>query len=172
MSVSFADSKAESGKRGSDAWRDFVDRSKSFVHRQLGIFRGREVSVGDEETLAAFDGPARAIRCAAAINQAAASQGVILKIGLHTGECDARGDRYSGFAVDLARQIAILSKDGNIMVSRTVKDLVAGSGLEFDEVGVRSFEGVEGEWRLFTVKSERGITNINIAPPAQAGDSR
>lgn len=152
MSVSFADTEAEIEKRGSVVWTDFVARSKSFVHRQLGIFKGREVSIGDEETLAAFDGPARAIRCAEAIKQAAVAQNVTLRIGLHTGECDVLGDTYSGFAVDLARKIAELSSDGNILVSRTVKDLVAGSGLAFSDIGVRSFDGVEGDWRLFTVE--------------------
>ena len=151
MNVSFADPDGESTKRGTDEWTAFIARSKSFVHRQLHLFKGREVAVGDDETLAAFDGPARAIRCAAAINQAAVAQGVTLRIGLHTGECDVRGDTYSGFAVDLARQIANLSEGGNILVSRTVKDLVAGSGLAFGEFGVRSFEGVDGDWRLFTV---------------------
>ncbi len=153
MSVSFADPDAESARRGTIEWENFIARSKAFVHRQLPMYKGREVSVGDEETLAAFDGPARAIRCAAAINQAAAAQGVSLQIGLHTGECDVLDDKYSGFAVDLARQIAGLSESGNILVSRTVKDLVAGSGLEFSEFGVRSFDGVDGEWRLFTVDS-------------------
>ena len=152
MSVSFADPDAESARRGTIEWENFIARSKAFVHRQLPMYKGREVSVGDEETLAAFDGPARAIRCAAAINQAAAAQGVSLRIGLHTGECDVLDDKYSGFAVDLARQIAGLSESGNILVSRTVKDLVAGSGLEFSEFGVRSFDGVDGEWRLFTVE--------------------
>ena len=153
MSVSFADPDAESARRGTIEWENFIARSKAFVHRQLPMYKGREVSVGDEETLAAFDGPARAIRCAAAINHAAAAQGVSLRIGLHTGECDVLDDKYSGFAVDLARQIAGLSESGNILVSRTVKDLVAGSGLEFSEFGVRSFDGVDGEWRLFTVDS-------------------
>lgn len=152
MSVSFADPQAESARRGTIEWENFIARSKSFVHRQLPMYKGREVSVGDEETLAAFDGPARAIRCAAAINKAAIAQGVTLRIGLHTGECDVHGDTYSGFAVDLARQIADLSSDGNILVSRTVKDLVAGSGLTFGDFGVRSFDGVEGDWRLFNVE--------------------
>jgi class 3 adenylate cyclase len=151
MCVSFADADGEAVKRGTDAWNDFVTRSKTFVHRQLGMFRGREVAIGDEETLAAFDGPARAIRCALAINDAAVSQGVTLRIGLHTGECDVQGDTYSGFAVDLARQVAGLSEGGNILVSRTVKDLVAGSGLEFKEFGTRSFDSVDGKWRLFKV---------------------
>ncbi len=152
MSVSFADTGTEFGKRGDEEWADFIDSSKRFVHKQLNLFKGREVSIGDDETLAAFDGPARAIRCASAINEAARSRGVALSIGLHTGECDVLGDTYSGFAVELARRIRSTSSDGNIIVSRTVKDLVAGSGLNFDEIGVHSFDGVDGEWRLFSVR--------------------
>ena len=153
ISISFADPDSEMDKMGSEAWTDFVDRSKTFVHKQLNLFRGREVSVGDDETLAAFDGPARAIRCATAINGAASAQGVTLRIGLHTGECDVVGDAYSGFAVNLARKIASESSDGHILVSRTVKDLVAGSGLTFNEIGMRAFDGIDGEWRLFSVNS-------------------
>lgn len=151
MSISFADPSGESEKRGSEAWLEFVNRSKKFVHKQLRLFKGREVSVGNEETLAAFDGPARAIRCAKAINDSASIQGVTLKIGLHTGECDVSDDRYSGFAVDLARKIAETSTGSNIVVSRTVKDLVAGSGLKFTEFGNQAFENIDGEWRLFEV---------------------
>lgn len=153
MSVSFADTDSEIGKRSDEDWTSFVDSSKRFVHKQLSLFKGREVSVGDDETLAAFDGPARAIRCATAINEAARSRGVALSIGLHTGECDVVGETYSGFAVELARRIRTTSVDGNIIVSRTVKDLVAGSGLEFTEFGSQIFDGIEGNWRLFSVKS-------------------
>jgi class 3 adenylate cyclase len=152
ISLSFADAEGERAQRGEVEWARFVADSREFMHRQLVLFKGREVSVGDDETLAAFDGPARAIRCAAAVNEAAAAQGVMLRTGLHTGECDVVGDTYSGFAVELARKIAGLSVDGSILVSRTVKDLVAGSGLEFKELGMRTFEGIDGDWRLFTVQ--------------------
>lgn len=154
MCVSLADPRSEEEKHPGVDWSEFVERSKSYVHRQLRMFKGREVSVGDEETLAAFDGPARAIRCAAAINKAALSQGVTLRIGLHTGECDVRGEVYGGFAVDLARKISETSTGSNIVVSRTVKDLVAGSGLKFTEIGNTKFEGIDGNWRLFEVMSE------------------
>ncbi len=90
--------------------------------------------------------------------EAAKRSGVAIRAGLHTGECDVVGDSYGGFAVDLARRIAGLSADGNILVSRTVKDLVAGSGLSFEEFGRRSFEGIDGEWRLFSTvqRSQNG----------------
>ncbi|HMT06912.1 MAG TPA: alpha/beta fold hydrolase [Pyrinomonadaceae bacterium] len=148
--IELADPSSEEEKHKDD-WNEFTERSKSYVHKQLRLFKGKVVSVGDERTLAAFDGPARAIRCASAINQASARAGIALKIGIHTGECDVRGDVYSGFAVDLATKIAELSTDGNILVSRTVKDLVAGSGLKFNEVGIQEFENIDGQWRLFEV---------------------
>lgn len=152
MSVSFADPTGEASRRGDDRWAGMVDRSRSFMKRQLELFKGREISVGDDETLAAFDGPARSIRCAITIAEAATRSGITVRVGLHTGECNVSGDSLSGFAVDLAHHIAGLSEDGLIIVSRTVKDLVAGSGLSFSELGMRSFDGVEGEWRLFSVE--------------------
>lgn len=152
MSVTFADAEGERKRRGEDAWSKFVAASRDVVHKRLELFRGKVVSVGDDETLAAFDGPARAIRCAIALNDAAARQDVALAIGLHTGECDVIGDVYGGFAVELASRVRSTSIDGNIIVSRTVKDLVAGSGIEFNEAGLSSFEGIDGNWRLFAVE--------------------
>ncbi|MEQ1643231.1 MAG: alpha/beta fold hydrolase, partial [Pyrinomonadaceae bacterium] len=151
MSVSFADPAAEASRRGNADWAEMVERSRTFMHKQLELFKGRQISVGDDETLAAFDGPARAIRCAITIAEAAKRSGISVRTGLHTGECDVRGDSLSGFAVDLAHSVADLSTDGQILVSRTVKDLVAGSGLIFAEIGVKTFPDVEGEWRLFSV---------------------
>lgn len=153
VSISFNDAEGEKQRRGAPEWSRFVAASRAFMHRRLVLFRGRVVSVGDDETLAAFDGPARAIRCAMSVADAAAAQGVTLKIGLHTGECEVSSGVYSGFAVDLAQRIAAVSAGGNIIVSRTVKDLVAGSGLKFEEIGEREFEGIDGKWRLFEVVS-------------------
>lgn len=126
--------------------------AQAFVRRQLELFKGREVAYDNGGVLATFNGPARAIRCAVAIKEAAERLGVRVKTGLHTGECDVVGNKYSGFAVDLAQKIADECGPDNILVSRTVKDLVAGSGIVFEEYGIRSFDGAEGEWRLFTVK--------------------
>ena len=130
---------------------DLGGQMRQFIRWQLDNFRGREISYGNGELLATFDGPARGIRCAAAIVTAADRAGVKLKTGLHTGECDVARGLYSGFAVELGRRIAADSDTGDILVSRTVKDLVAGSGLVFEESGLRSFDGIEGEWRLFKV---------------------
>lgn len=151
LSVSFADPSGEASRRGNAGWAEVVERSRLFMHKQLELFKGREISVGDDETLAAFDGPARAIRCAITIAEAAKRSGISVRTGLHTGECDVRGDSLSGFAVDLAHSVAQLSADRQILVSRTVKDLVAGSGLSFVEFGMQTFPGVDGEWRLFSV---------------------
>ncbi len=125
--------------------------TRALVQKQIGLFRGREIRIGGNEVLAAFDGPARAIRCAEAIISAARKERSSLKIGLHTGECDVVDGTYAGFAVELARKIADTAEPGSPLVSRTVKDLVAGSGLSFREFGVRSFRGVEGSWPLFTL---------------------
>lgn len=130
-------------------------RLQSYIRRQLDLFKGREVSNGTDGVLATFDGPARAIRCAAAITDSANNLGVQVQTGLHTGECDVRDGTYSGFAVDLAKRVAGESAPGAVLVSRTVKDLVAGSGIEFAEFGVESFPGLPGEWRLFTVANRR-----------------
>lgn len=126
-------------------------RAAAHIRRQLELFKGNEVSIDDSGLLATFDGPARAIRCASAIRGLAERLDLTLKTGLHTGECDYSRQTYSGYAVDLAQRIADASAPGNMLVSRTVKDLVAGSGLAFEEVGMHSFDGIEGEWRLFNV---------------------
>lgn len=128
------------------------EKTKAHIRRQLELFKGNEVSYHNGDVLAAFDGPARAIRCAASITESASRLGTEVKIGLHTGECDFVDGKFSGFAVELARQIANESEPYRVLVSRTVKDLVAGSGLIFEEHSTTSFEGVDGEWHLFSVK--------------------
>jgi len=141
LSVKIVDSPSE----------DALRQVKAHIRRQLELFKGNEVRIDDNGILATFDGPARAIRCAAAISSSADRLSVTLKTGLHTGECDYSQQTYSGYAVELAQCIADAASPGNMLVSRTVKDLVAGSGLTFEEAGMRSFEGMDGEWRLFTV---------------------
>lgn len=130
---------------------DDHEQAKEHIRRQLDLFKGREVSYNNGGMLATFDGPARAIRCATAIAETATRLGVPIKTGLHTGECDVADGKYGGFAVVLARKITDKAKPDNILVSRTVKDLVAGSGIVFEEFGIEALDGVEGEWRLFTV---------------------
>ncbi len=133
-------------------WDAFLQRSGVFVRRQIELFKGREVAFDAQGLLAVFDGPARAIRCAMAINDSARRLNISVKTGLHTGECEVRGQIYSGLAVELAQKIADEANLGEILASRTVKDLVAGSGLNFMENSVKTFPEIAGEWRIFTVK--------------------
>jgi len=141
-----------SGSVEENDWENLLDRSGVYFRRQIELFKGREISFNKNGLLAVFDGPARAIRCASAIGNAARQFDIQVKAGLHTGECDVVGDKYSGLAVRMATEIAEESNVNEILVSRTVKDLVAGSGLGFQEYAVKSFSGTEGEWRLFNVE--------------------
>lgn len=133
-------------------WNDLIERSRDFVSRQIRLFKGREISFDEQGILATFDGPARAIRCGTSISDAAIRLGLNVKTGLHTGECDVLGDKISGVAVNLAGKIADDAKFGEILASRTVKDLVAGSGLNFEESILKTFDDVQGNWRIFSVK--------------------
>ncbi|HEY8563747.1 MAG TPA: alpha/beta fold hydrolase [Pyrinomonadaceae bacterium] len=133
-------------------WESFLQRSGVFVRRQIELFKGREVAFDQNGLLAVFDGPARALRCAMAINDSAQQLNIDVKTGLHTGECEVRGRAYSGVAVELAQKIADEARFGEILASRTVKDLVAGAGINFSDNFVKSFPELAGEWRIFTVK--------------------
>ncbi len=133
-------------------WKRLIERSGVYVSHQIQLFKGNEVSFDENGILATFDGPARAIRCASAITDSALRLGLRVKTGVHTGECDVIGDKFSGFAVKLAQNIANEAELGEVLVSRTVKDLVAGSGLTFHEHSLQTFSDIQGEWRLFTVK--------------------
>lgn len=150
LNVKIVDSQIGS-KKNTD-WKDLIENSRNYVSRQIEIFKGREISFDENGILATFDGPARAIRCACAITDAARRLSIDVKTGLHTGECDVVGEKYSGFAVNLAEKIAAESGAGEILVSRTVKDLVAGSGINFKERGVKSFGEEYDKFRLFSVK--------------------
>jgi class 3 adenylate cyclase len=108
--------------------------------------------------LATFDGPARAIRCACAIQDAVKPLGIAVRAGLHTGECEMIGDDVGGIAVHIGARVAAMAEPGEVLVSGTVKDLVAGSGLRFTERGAHPLKGVPGEWRLYSVDEKRGQT--------------
>lgn len=137
-----------------DADPEMIRRAGVFVRRQIGLFKGREVSIAENAVLAAFDGPARAIRCVLAIAESAGRLNIPVAAGLHTGECEVNDGAYSGTAVELAEHIAAEAEPGSIVVSRTVKDLVAGSGIGFRELGVRRFGTSPELWRLFTVEGQ------------------
>jgi class 3 adenylate cyclase len=118
---------------------------------KLDRFRGREVHTASDGFLATFDGPGRAIQCACAIRDAVRALGVEVRIGLHTGEIEVRGGDVAGLAVHIGARVSALASGGEVMVSSTVKDLVAGSGIRFEERGEHELKGVPGAWRLFAV---------------------
>ena len=122
-----------------------------YARRELALFRGKEIEMTNGHLFATFDGPARAIRCALAIVDAAARLGMRARAGLHTGECDVTGKTIGGLTVQLGESVAGLASSGEVLISHTVKDLVAGSGIEFEPRGAHALESLPGEWRLFTV---------------------
>jgi class 3 adenylate cyclase len=139
---------------GDQRWRELLRKHDAIVREQLERWRGREAEALGDGFLATFDGPARAVRCADAILRAVEPVGLQVRAGAHTGECEHVGDDVGGIAVHIGARVADLAEGGEVVVSSTVKDLVAGSGLSFSEKGVRELEGVPGEWRLFAL--ERG----------------
>jgi class 3 adenylate cyclase len=136
---------------GDRRWHALLDAHDAAVRTELGHFRGREIKTTGDGFLACFDGPARAIRCACAIAASAHTLGIEVRAGLHTGECEARGDDLAGLAVHIAARVAALAQPGEVLCSRTVTDLVAGSGIRFTDRGVRSLKGVPGRWHTFAV---------------------
>ncbi len=137
---------------GDQGWRTLLEKHDAAVRRELEHFRGREVNTTGDGFLATFDGPARAIRCACTIRDGMRELGLEVRAGLHTGECElVRGD-VAGIAVHTAARVAALAGPGEVLVSSTVKDLVAGSGTEFEQRGDHELKGVPGEWRLFVVQ--------------------
>ncbi len=137
---------------GDRRWRELLETYYAMIRRQLDRFRGREVKTIGDGFLATFDGPARAIRCAKAIAEGARSLGIDVRVGLHTGECETMGEDVTGIAVHIGSRVATEAVPGEVLVSSTVKDLVAGSGLEFADRGVHSLKGVPDTWQLFAVK--------------------
>jgi class 3 adenylate cyclase len=136
---------------GDRRWRDVLQDHQALVRRQLERFRGREVKTTGDGFVATFDGPARAIRCGWAIRDGASSAGVLVRIGLHVGEIEMMGDDVSGLAVHIAQRVQSTAKPGEVLVSRTVTDLVAGSGINFIERGEHTLKGIPGTWHLYTV---------------------
>jgi class 3 adenylate cyclase len=137
---------------GDRGWRDLLARHHSAVRRQLARFRGEELDTAGDGFFATFDGPARAIRCAQAIIADVGELGLDLRAGLHTGECELHDGKLAGIAVSVGSRVAGEAGPGQVVVSGTVRDLVAGSGIDFEELGARALKGVPGEWRLFAVR--------------------
>jgi class 3 adenylate cyclase len=136
---------------GDRRWKELLVAHRNAVRRELSVFRGVEIDTAGDGFFASFDGPARAIACARRIVEAADEQGIQLRTGLHTGECERDGDKISGLAVHIGARVAAYAQPGEILVSRTVKDLVAGSELGFEDRGEHNLKGVPGEWRLFAL---------------------
>jgi class 3 adenylate cyclase len=145
------DSTRRAAEMGDRDWHALLDAHDAVVRSQLARFRGREVNTSGDGFLAMFDGPQRAIRCAMAIRDAVQALGIEVRAGLHTGECEVRGDDIGGIGVHIGARVSALAGPNDVLVSSTLRDLVIGSGLEFEERGVQELKGVPGEWRLFAV---------------------
>ena len=147
------DSTRHTAQIGDRDWHALLDAHDAVVRSQLARFRGREVNTSGDGFLAMFDGPQRAIRCAMAIRDAVQALGIEVRAGLHTGECEVRGDDIGGIAVHIGARVSALAGSNEVLVSSTLRDLVIGSGLEFEDRGTHQLKGVPGEWHLFTVAS-------------------
>ncbi|MFQ5929956.1 MAG: adenylate/guanylate cyclase domain-containing protein, partial [Acidobacteriota bacterium] len=139
---------------GDRRWHDVLDSFYSLVRRELQRFRGREVDTAGDGVFATFNGPARAIRCACTLVAAVRDLGVAVRVGLHTGECEVMGEKVGGIAVHTGARVAGKANVNEVLVSSTVKDLVAGSGIQFEDRGVEVLKGISGEWHLFAVDQE------------------
>jgi class 3 adenylate cyclase len=136
---------------GDAEWHRVLERHDDLVRRELGRWRGREVKHLGDGFFASFEGPARAIHCAQAIAEGVRRFGIEIRAGIHTGECERRGDDLAGMAVNIGARVGAAARAGEILVSGTVRDLVVGSGIAFDDRGEHELRGVPGEWRLYAV---------------------
>lgn len=147
------DSTRRAAEMGDRDWHALLDAHDAVVRAQLTRFRGREVNTSGDGFLAMFDGPQRAIRCAMAIRDAVQALGIEVRAGLHTGECEVRGDDIGGIGVHIGARVSALAGANEVLVSSTLRDLVIGSGLQFEDRGARELKGVPGDWHLFAVIS-------------------
>jgi len=154
MFTDIVDSTRLANEMGDDRWVDLLNAHHEFVHKSLDQFRGRNVRSTGDGVLATFDGPARAIGCGLKLSREVQKFGLNLRVGLHTGEVELRGDELQGIAIHLAARVMAQASGAEVLVSRTVKDLVVGSGYNFDSRGMYSLKGIPGEWELFRVLVE------------------
>jgi class 3 adenylate cyclase len=140
---------------GDRRWRDLAEAHDQVVRRALARHRGKEIKTMGDGFFASFDGPARAIRCAQEAVREAERIGIPVRAGVHTGECDVVGDDLAGLAVNIGARVGALAGAGEVLVSQTVKDLVVGSGIEFEDRGTHTLKGVPGEWRLYASQTAR-----------------
>jgi pimeloyl-ACP methyl ester carboxylesterase len=147
------DSTKTAAELGDKSWREVLERHQGTVRRALDRFGGREVKSTGDGFLATFDGPARGVRCAHNILESSQRDGVLVRAGLHTGECEVMGDDIGGMAVHIAARVSALAGTSEVLVSRTVKDLTAGSGLDFAERGTHELKGVPDSWELYLAET-------------------
>ncbi|MEX2647280.1 MAG: adenylate/guanylate cyclase domain-containing protein [Gaiellaceae bacterium] len=147
-------STAKTAELGDRRWRDLLHEHHAFIRRHLVRYRGRELDTAGDGFFASFDGPARAIRCACAIAEGVTQLGIEVRAGLHTGECEVVDGKVGGIAVHIGARVTAEAGPGEVLVSSTVRDLVAGSGIEFEERGSAQLKGVPGEWHLYAVRPE------------------
>jgi class 3 adenylate cyclase len=145
---------------GDRRWAELLEDHQQIVRQELARFRGREIDTAGDGFLATFDGPARAIQCVSAIRDAVKALGIEIRAGLHTGECEMVGEKIRGVAVHIGARVAALAGPGEILVSRTVRDLVAGSGLAFEDRGTHVLKGVPGEWQVFVAQEAGGASSL------------
>ena len=139
----------QAARLGDHSWQELLERHHSLVRKELARFRGREVDTAGDGFLATFDGPARAIRCACSIRDGVRRLGIEIRAGLHTGEIEQKGAKISGIAVHIGARVVGTARASEVLVSSTVKDLVAGSGIRFADRGPHVLKGIPGEWHLF-----------------------
>jgi class 3 adenylate cyclase/pimeloyl-ACP methyl ester carboxylesterase len=144
-------SSAVAAELGDRAWRELLERHHALVRRELARYRGEEKDTAGDGFFATFDGPARAIRCADAIAEGVRALGLEIRAGVHTGECELHEGKVAGLAVVIGARVAAAADGGEVLVSQTVKDLVAGAGIEFEDRGERELKGVPGAWRVYSV---------------------
>lgn len=144
-------STAKAVELGDREWRELLEQHHRLIRRELIRYRGAELDVAGDGFFARFDGPARAVRCASAITEGVRELGLEVRAGLHTGECELLDGKVGGIAVHIGARVAKEAQPGEVLVSSTVKDLVAGSGLQFEDRGPTELKGVPGEWRLYAV---------------------
>ena len=144
-------STAKAVELGDRRWRELLEQHHARIRTQLALFRGIELDTAGDGFFARFDGPARAIRCACAIRDAVTDLGLEVRAGLHTGECEIVDGKVAGVAVSIGARVAAHAESGEVLVSQTVRDIVAGSGIEFDDRGTHELKGIPGEWHLYSV---------------------
>ncbi len=150
MFVDIANSTQKLAELGDSAWKEKLNSYYAIVRRELDRYRGKETNTAGDGILATFDGPARAVRCASAISASVKALGIDVRAGVHTGEVEQMGDNIGGIAVHIASRVQAEAQPGQVVASRTVKDLAVGSGITFDSIGQKELKGVPDKWDLFT----------------------